>query len=95
MATLFSLLAIILGVALGMAVQASVRPAMWTFWEPYVDFFESPFYREHPEWRTLDRDGTPVTRMSWAVTASRRWPIMASNSEKASALYSLSGSRWP
>lgn len=56
---------------LGMTVQVSARPAMWTFWEPYVDFFESPFYRDHPEWRTFDRDGSPVTRMSWAVPEVR------------------------
>jgi hypothetical protein len=56
---------------LGMSVQVSMRPAMWTFWEPYPDFFESRFYREHPEWRTYDKDGTPVTRMSWAVPQVR------------------------
>ncbi len=57
---------------LDMAVHVSVRPALWTFWEPYADFFESPFYREHPEWRTIDRDGTPVTRLSWAVPEVRQ-----------------------
>ena len=38
---------------------------------------------------------TISTRISCAVTASRRLLIMASNSSKASDLYSLSGSRWP
>ena len=38
---------------------------------------------------------TISTRISWAVTASRRFWIIASNSVKASDLYSLSGSRWP
>src|SRR6185312_12542444 len=38
---------------------------------------------------------TISTRMSCAVTASRKCETMASNSAKASALYSFSGSRWP
>src|SRR5581483_3389636 len=39
--------------------------------------------------------GTISTRISCAVTASRKCEISPSNSVKASALYSLSGSRWP
>src|SRR5215510_12711739 len=35
------------------------------------------------------------TRISWAVTASRRLALIDSNRLNASALYSLSGSRWP
>src|ERR1700738_698796 len=39
--------------------------------------------------------GTISTRISCAVTASRRCAIIASNRLNASDLYSCSGSRWP
>ena len=58
--------------AIGMKVHVGIRPAGWTFFEPYSDYWESPFYRDHPDWRCEDRDGTPVTRMSWAVPEVRR-----------------------
>ena len=57
--------------AIGMDVHVGFRPAMWTYYPPYTEFFQSPFYRDHPQWRTIDRDGTPVTRMSWAVPEVR------------------------
>ena len=56
----------------GMKVHVANRPAGWSFFEPYTEFWESPFYLEHPAWRCVDRDGTPVTRMSWAVPEVRR-----------------------
>ena len=58
-----------------MKVHVAIRPAGWSFFEPYVDYWETPFYKEHPEWRCEDRDGTPVTRMSWAVPEVRRHMI--------------------
>jgi len=57
---------------IGMKVHVGIRPAMWSYYEPLTEFFESPFYRKHPAWRTVDRDGTPVARMSWAVPEVRR-----------------------
>ena len=60
---------------IGMKVHVAVRPAGWSFFEPYVDYWNSPFYKEHPQWRCEDRDGTPVTRMSWAVPEVRRHMI--------------------
>jgi hypothetical protein len=57
---------------IGMQVHVGIRPAGWSFLEPYADYWESPFYRDHPQWRCEDRDGTPVTRMSWAVPEVRR-----------------------
>ena len=56
----------------GMKVHVGIRPAGWSFFEPYSDYWESPFYREHPEWRCVDRDGTAVARMSWAVPEVRK-----------------------
>ena len=58
--------------AIGMKVHVAIRPAGWSFFEPYADYWESPFYRDHPQWRCVDRDGTPVERMSWAVPEVRK-----------------------
>lgn len=56
---------------MGMKVHVGMRPAGWSFLEPYADFWETPFFRNHPQWQCRDRDGTPVTRMSWAVSEVR------------------------
>lgn len=56
----------------GMKVHVGNRPALWSYHEPHADFFESQFYRKHPKWRTIDRDGTEVSRMSWAVPEVRK-----------------------
>jgi hypothetical protein len=55
----------------GMKVHVGIRPAGWTYYQPYADMFGSAFYHDHPEWRTVDFDGTPVARMSWAVPEVR------------------------
>ena len=52
---------------MGMKIHVGLRPGGWTYYQPYTDMVRSPFYDAHPEWRTVDRDGTPVARMSWAV----------------------------
>jgi hypothetical protein len=57
---------------IGLQVHVGIRPAGWSFFEPYSDYWESPFYQEHPQWRCEDRDGTPVARMSWAVPEVRQ-----------------------
>jgi hypothetical protein len=57
---------------IGLKVHVGIRPAGWSFFEPYTDYWESPFYKNNPQWRCEDRDGTPVTRMSWAVPEVRR-----------------------
>lgn len=57
---------------MGLKVHVAVRPAGWSWAEPFTDFWETPFYKQHPEWRCEDRDGTPVTRMSWAVPEVRK-----------------------
>ncbi|MFH1566779.1 MAG: hypothetical protein ABIL09_02190 [Gemmatimonadota bacterium] len=56
----------------GLKVHVGLRPAGWSFVEPYPDYWDSPFYRQNPQWRCVDRDGTPVARMSWAVPEVRR-----------------------
>jgi hypothetical protein len=61
--------------ALGIKVQVGIRPAGWSWAEPYTELWESPFYKKHPEWRCIDRDGTPTTRLSWAIPEVRRHMI--------------------
>jgi len=60
------------GKAVGMTVHVSIRPGAWEYGAPLEEFFTSPFYQDHPEWRCVDRDGTPVARMSFAVPQVRR-----------------------
>jgi len=57
---------------LGLKVHVGIRPAGWSFFEPYTDYWESPFYKQNPQWRCEDRDGSAVARMSWAVPEVRR-----------------------
>ncbi len=57
--------------ALGMKVHVAIRPGAWEISPPLDSFFTSRFYRQHPEWRCVDRDGTPVPRMSLAVPQVR------------------------
>ncbi len=56
----------------GMKIHIAMRPAAWRAIIPWEDFFVSAFYRNHPEWRCRDRDGTPVARMSFAVPEVRQ-----------------------
>jgi hypothetical protein len=56
---------------MGIKAQVGLRPAMNSYYEPITEMFRSPFYTKHPEWRTVDRDGTPVARLSWAVPEVR------------------------
>jgi cytochrome c-type biogenesis protein CcmH/NrfG len=57
---------------MGIDIHISMRPAAWQGPPPFEDFFTSDFYDAHPEWRCLDRDGTPVTRMSFAIAEVRQ-----------------------
>src|SRR4029077_12361815 len=52
-----------------------VRPAGWKASIPYEETFNSRFYEAHPEWRCMDRDGTPTMFMSYAVPEVRRQVI--------------------
>lgn len=39
---------------------------------PYEETFNSRFYRDHPEWRTVDREGRQAMYMSYAVPQVRQ-----------------------
>lgn len=60
---------------MGIKVHTGIRPAGWSIYEPFADYWEPPFYTQNPQWRCIDRDGTPVTRMSWAVPEVREHMI--------------------
>jgi len=57
---------------MGIDVHISMRPAAWQGPPPFEDYFTSNFYDAHPEWRCVDRDGTPAARMSFAVPEVRQ-----------------------
>jgi len=60
---------------IGIKAVVAVRPGFWGFWhEPFAGQ-ESPFYKNNPQWRCVDRDGTIVERMSWAVPEVRKHVI--------------------
>ncbi len=58
--------------AQGAEFHVMLRPAGWVGSMPYEETFNSKFYHAHPEWRCVDRDGTPTFFMSYAVPEVRR-----------------------
>lgn len=52
-------------------IMIGFRTQAWQTPPGFEDYFTSEFYRKHPEWRTYDKDGTPVMRMSYAVPQVR------------------------
>ena len=49
-----------------------LRPAGWKAAIPFEETFNSKFFEAHPEWRCVDRDGTPTLHMSYAFPEVRR-----------------------
>ena len=60
---------------IGMKVHVGVRPAGWNYGEVLSEFWVTPFWRQHPEWRCIDRDGSHTTRMSWTFPDVRQHVI--------------------
>lgn len=58
--------------AQGAEFHVMLRPAGWKGSIPFEETFNSRFFEAHPEWRCLDRDGTPTMYMSYAVPEVRR-----------------------
>ena len=58
--------------AQGAEFHVMLRPAGWAGSMPYEETFNSKFFYAHPEWRCVDRDGTPTFYMSYAVPEVRR-----------------------
>jgi hypothetical protein len=58
--------------AQGSEFHVMLRPGGWVGSMPYEETFNSQFYYDHPEWRCIDRDGTPTFYMSYAVPEVRK-----------------------
>ncbi len=58
--------------AQGAEFHVMLRPAGWKCSIPYEETFSSKFFEAHPEWRCVDRDGTPTMYMSYAVPEVRQ-----------------------
>ena len=52
--------------SLGIEFHISLRLGAFQMFPGFDEFFTSDFYRAHPEWHCIDRDGTPVARLSYA-----------------------------
>ncbi len=58
--------------AQGAEFHVMLRPAGWKAAIPFEETFNSKFFEAHPEWRCVDRDGTPTMHMSYAFPEVRR-----------------------
>lgn len=58
--------------AQGREFHVFVRSQAWGASIPFEETFDSKFYRDHPEWRCVDREGRRTMHMSWAVPEVRR-----------------------
>lgn len=58
--------------AQGSEFHVILRPGGWAGSMPYEETFNSQFYYDHPEWRCIDKDGTPTFYMSYAVPEVRK-----------------------
>lgn len=56
----------------GVEFHIMLRPAGWKACIPYEETFDSRFYEAHPEWRCVDRDGSPTMHMSHAFPEVRQ-----------------------
>ncbi len=59
----------------GVKVHVGFRPAGYSWAPPLDEFWETPFFKQHPEWYCVDRDGKVTTRMSWAIPEVRNHEI--------------------
>jgi hypothetical protein len=56
----------------GVEFHIMLRPAGWKAGIPFEETFDSQFFADHPEWRCIDRDGTPTMHMSYAFSDVRQ-----------------------
>ena len=60
---------------IGIEFHVSQRSEMFQTAPPFEECFATDFYRDHPEWRLRDIDGTEVTGMSYAFPEVRGYLI--------------------
>ena len=58
---------------LGLELHGSYRVGGWV--TPPPEYPGDRFYRQHPEWRCIDRKGRPISRMSYAFAGVRDFVI--------------------
>lgn len=58
---------------IGRKIYGYHRMAITRLYAPYRSVFENPLYDARPEWRCVDFDGTPVSRLSIAYAEVRRY----------------------
>ena len=56
----------------GREFHVFIRPQAWGASMPWEEVFNSRFYRAHPEWRTVDREGRRAMYLSFAVPQVRQ-----------------------
>jgi hypothetical protein len=56
----------------GSEFHVMIRPTGFMASYPFDETFDSRFARAHPEWRCVDRDGTPTMHMSYAYPEVRK-----------------------
>jgi hypothetical protein len=56
----------------GAEFHIMIRPGAWQGTAALEEVFNSRFFQKHPEWRCVDRDGTPTFYMSYAVPEVRQ-----------------------
>ena len=59
----------------GLEFHVSQRSEMFQTAPPFEECFTTDFYRDHPEWRLRDIDGTEVTGMSYAFSEVRGYLV--------------------
>ncbi|MSP13591.1 MAG: hypothetical protein EXR62_11615 [Chloroflexi bacterium] len=60
---------------LGLEFHGSYRVGGWIAAPEEASYLTGRFYAAHPEWRCVDRDGTPITRMSYAFPGVQAFVI--------------------
>ena len=61
--------------SMGLEFHISQRAEMFQTGPPFEEIYTTAFYREHPELRIVDRDGTPITGLSYAYPSVRNYLI--------------------
>ena len=56
----------------GVEFHVMFRPTGWKGSLPWDEIFNSRFFDAHPEWRCIDRDGTPTLHMSYTYPEVRK-----------------------
>ncbi|MSP11996.1 MAG: hypothetical protein EXR62_03445 [Chloroflexi bacterium] len=59
--------------SMGLELHGSYRVGGWSV--PPPEHSEDRFYRQHPEWRCVDRDGRSISRMSYAYPGVQEFII--------------------